>query len=190
MKYKTSLATLLFFATLLAASGLTSIAYAHDDGGKSGSGMHCEHQHLSQAKIDLLRTAMKKVHEENKDVFEELHKLHKEQHDILAAKTFDKAAYLSVSAKIEAKRDQLVKAHTEAFASIADKFTPEEREHLVRKFGHRHGHHHGGWHHAEWKHGEERQHWNHSDGQKDGVSTPDQAQPVSTQEEAVPETAK
>jgi hypothetical protein len=152
--------------------------------------MHCEHEHLSQAKIDLLRTAMKKAHEDNKAVFEDLHKLHKERHDILAAKTFNKAAYLSVSAKIDAKRAQIQKAHTEVFASIADKFTPEEREHLARKFGHHdHGHHHGDWHHAGWKHGDEHQGWKHSDDQKDGVSDKDQA-PTTNTDEAAPTPAQ
>ena len=90
----------------------------------------------------------------------------KQKHDILAAKTFDKDAFLSVEDKISQDRDQLEKAHTQAFASIASKFTPEEREHLGRMFGHHH-HHHGGWDHAGWDH-KGHEGWKHHDGMKDG----------------------
>ena len=165
MKTRLKCAALLLSAALIGAPVLSAPAFAHEDGGKGG--MSCEHeQHLSKAKQELLHTTMKKVFEDNKAVFEDMHKLMKQKHDILAAKTFDKDAFLSVEDKISQDRAQLEKAHVEAFASIASKFTPEEREHLGRMFGHHH-HPHGGWDHAGWGH-EGHEGWKHHDGMKDG----------------------
>ncbi|MGB9152163.1 MAG: periplasmic heavy metal sensor [Alphaproteobacteria bacterium] len=186
-KYKTSLAALLLSAALISAPTLSGNAYAHDDSDKSAHKMYCEHEFLSKAHRELLHSTMKQVHEDNKAVFEEMHKLFKEKQDILAAKTFDKDAFLSVAAKIEEKRDQLEKARVEAFASIADKFTPAEREHLGRMFGH---HHHGGMHHDGWKHGEGHGDWKHHDGKKDGVSEKPQTPSDNSQGDAAPNSDK
>ena len=162
MKTRLKCAALLLSAALIGAPVLSAPAFAHEGGGKGG--MSCEHeQHLSKAKQEILHSTMKKVFEDNKAVFEDMHKLWKQKHDILAAKTFDKDAFLSVEDKISQDRDQLEKAHIQAFASIASKFTPEEREHLGRMFGHHH--HHGGWDHK----GHEG--WKHHDGMKDGASS-------------------
>jgi|GEM_PF-4512873 Spy/CpxP family protein refolding chaperone len=187
MQYRANLAMLLLSTALITAPVMTTAAYAHD-GGDQGSCMHCEHEHLSEAKKELLHTTFKKLHESNKAVFEELHKLHKERHDILVAKTFNKAAYLSVTTKIDEKRAELEKSRAEAFASIADKFTPEERERLGHMMGHHH--HHGGWRHAGWKHGEGHEGWHHHDGQNDGMSDKAPAAPESNPESAAPGAAQ
>lgn len=150
MKTPLKCASLLLSVALIAAPALSVPAFAHEDGGKGEHGMSCEHEHLSKAKQELLQSTMKKVFEDNKAVFEDMHKLMKQKHDILAAKAFDKDAFLSVEDKISQDRDQIKKAHAQAFASIASKFTSEEREHLGRMFGHHH--HHGGWQHAGWNH--------------------------------------
>ena len=191
MKYKNSVATLLLSAAIISASGLTSVAYAHEGWNKSDPSMHCEQGHLSKEKIELLRSAFKKVHEDNKTVFEELHKLRKEQHDILVAKAFNKEAFLSVSAKIEQKRAQLAKSHAQAFASIADKFTSEERERLSRMWRHHHGHHHGGWGHHEWKQGEGHEGWHHHGGDSNnGLNDKTEMPPDAAQEETAPAPAQ
>ncbi len=168
MKTRLKCAALFLSAALIAAPALSVPAFAHEDGGKGGHEMSCEHKpHLSDAKREMLHATMKKVFEDNKAVFEDMHKLWKQKHDILAAKTFDKDAFLSVEDKISQDRAQLDKAKVEAFASIAAKFTPEEREHLGRMFGGHH-HYHGGWQHAGWDH-KGHDDWKHHDGMKDGA---------------------
>jgi uncharacterized membrane protein len=163
MTYNSKLAVLLLSTALISALALVSAAYAHDGGDKGGAPLNCEHHYLSQDKIDLLRSTMKKVHEDNKDVFADLHQLHKERHDILAAQSFDQEAFLAVQAKIERDRDLIAQSRDAAFASIADKFTPEEREHIVRKMGHHHHHrhHHGDKKGHGWKQDEGREGWHH-----------------------------
>ncbi|MGB9153057.1 MAG: periplasmic heavy metal sensor [Alphaproteobacteria bacterium] len=165
MKYKTSLAALLLSAALISAPALSSAAYAHDGSDQSDHKMHHEHEFLSKSSRELLHSTMQKVHEDNKAVFEDMDKLSKEKQDILAAKTFDKDAFMSVEMKIEENRGQLERARAEAFASIADKLTPEERAHLGRMFGHHH--HHGGW--------------KHHDGQKNDMNNKQQTPSDSTQ---------
>lgn len=186
MNTRLKCASLLLSAALIAAPVLSAPAFAHEDGGKGGHEMSCEHRHhLSDAKREMLHSTMEKVFEDNKTVFEDMHTLMKQKHDILAAKTFDKDAFLSVEDKISQDRVQLEKAKVEAFASIADKFTPEEREHLGRMFGHHH-HHHGGWQHAGWDH-EGHDGWKHHNGMKSGAKGKAPAPAKAAQPDAAPE---
>ena len=182
MKVKTGLAALLLSAALIAAPGLTSNAYAHDGWNKSEHTAHCEHSHLSKDKIELLHATFKEFHEDNKEDILALRNLHRALHDVLKAPNFDKDTFLSLTKQIQEKRNQLELNRALAFTSIADKFTPEEREHLGRMHGHRRGHHHGqhhrhgGWRHAGWKkHGENHHGWHHHEGKKDGVTDKNQA---------------
>lgn len=169
MQYKTNLAVLLLSVAMFAVPGVTGVAYAHGDWQASDSSAHGEHQPMSKDKIALVRATFKKVHEENKAVFEEMHKLWQQKHAILAAKTFDKQAFLEVSASLEQKKSQLARSQAQAFASIASKFTPEERKHLGHWMGH--PHHHGGWGHGDHKE------WQHQAGQKDKTGDMMQAAP-------------
>jgi Spy/CpxP family protein refolding chaperone len=198
MKYKTRLATLLLSTALIAAPCFASAAYAHEQGGwdKSGSA-ECAHKHLSEAQIKLLHETMHKAHEANKGTIEEMHKLREERRNILAAKTFDKAAFLSITAQIEKKHEQLKKSRIQAFASIADKFTPEERERLAHMLAHRHhGMRHAGWHHGEGHEGWHHHHhdgqegWRHHEGQEDGANNQNQTPPKSNREDYPPYSTK
>ena len=144
MKNKTTLAILLLTTALLVAPG-TGIAYAHD-GEDDGSTAQCEHEHLSQAKKEMIHAALEKSRDGNKAMREELHKLREERNEILGANKFNKDKFLNVTAQIEKKRDQLSKSRAQAFASVADKLTPEERQHAGRMLEHHHRH--GGRHQA------------------------------------------
>jgi Spy/CpxP family protein refolding chaperone len=149
MKCKTKLAVLLLSATLIASPSLSGVAHAHENGAGSGHATHCEHWHMSKDKIELLHATFKKFHDDNKETFEDVHKLHQALRAVLAAPNFDKDTYLSLTKQIQERRNQLEMDRALAFASIADKFTPEERTHVGKSFGHhsRHHHRHGGWHH-------------------------------------------
>lgn len=175
MTYKTRLAVLLLSTTLVASPGLAGIACAYDENESNGPAYKCEFEHLSQDKLDLLHSTMKKMREDNKTVMEDLRKLREEREDILDAKTFNKTAYLSVVSKIEQKRALLAKSRNQAFASIADKFSPAERERVSYMIKH---HRHGGMNGADWMKGEGREGWHRGEGrdrlhhgeeQKDGV---------------------
>jgi len=184
MKNTASLSILLLSAALISAPVLMiAPVYAHDGGPEAGSGASCGHEQLSDDQRELVRSAIENLHTDNKPIYDELHKLHQQRHNILAAPTFDKAAFLSVEEKIEQKRDQLAKNNAQIFASIADKLTPEEREHIAHIFGHHHnhGHHHGGWKHAGWEQGKKHKDWHHQDGAKDGMTDMQTAPSVENQ---------
>jgi Spy/CpxP family protein refolding chaperone len=163
MKNRTRLTALLLSA-LVSAPCLSSVAYAHDGWNKAGSTMECEHKHLSEVQLKLIHETMRQLHEDHQQVFKEMHKLHEKQRDILAADTFDKEAFLAVTAQIDKRHEQLDKSRLQAFASIADKFTPEERERLAHMFSHRHNGH-GGWRKAAWQHDEGRDGGHRHEGQ-------------------------
>ena len=140
------------FAILLAAAGT---ANAHDgnrcnqDGWSHGDGHPMSM--LSDDQRQLLHGTMKKFFEQDKGVIEQMHKLHKEMHDVLAADTFDAHKFTALGAQIGKLRDKLHRDRMQAFASIAGQFTPEEREMIVKFHRHRH-HDDGEWHRdGEWQ---------------------------------------
>lgn len=163
MSYKKQLAALMLTTALLTAPVL---AFAHEHGGKGGheKPMECKSAHLTEAQKELFHQTMLKVHEENQQAHEDMHKLREQMHAAMKAQPFDKPAFLALKSQIDAKRAQLEQNRAEAFASIADKYTPEQRACLMHKIEHHKGMHHGmhegmheGWgheHHAEWHHGE------------------------------------
>ena len=85
MSKKTRLAALLLSATFLTAPALSSVAYAneHGDWNKSAQGSECEHSQLSEAQRKLLHDTMHRLHEDNKQTFEDMRKLHKSLHQVL-----------------------------------------------------------------------------------------------------------
>ena len=144
---------LILWALLTVTLSLSGAAYAHDnDGSGDGRGAwshhgECHKIHLSDDKRQLLHGTMKAAFEKNKGLFEQMHKLHEKMHEVLKADTFNPQAYEAVSAQIEKTHDRIHKIRTDAFASIAGQFTPEEREMLARHHGHHHHGHHGEEHH-------------------------------------------
>jgi Spy/CpxP family protein refolding chaperone len=158
------------FITSLTISGA---AYAHDGGGKDGHdgwSLHgdCHKAHLPEAKRQLLHETMKAAFEKNKGLFDQMHKLHEKMHDVLKAETFNPQAFTAVSAQIEKLHDRVHKIRTDAFASIATQFTPEEREMVARHLGHHHHGHDGERHHHD---GADRDH-----SMNDGASSAPQDQ--------------
>lgn len=162
MKYKTHLAALFLSATLMGVTGLSGSAYAHEEG--DFSALHCEHKDFSDVQRTLLHDTLRQLHESDKASFKQIHELHEGLHSVLVAKTFDAGAFLALTSQIEEKHAQLEKERLQAFALIADKFAPEERERLVQIFGHRQG-------------GEHQGEWHRHDGQKEGLNNDAQTIP-------------
>jgi Spy/CpxP family protein refolding chaperone len=155
---------------LLSASG-TAYVYAHDGNGQDG-GKPCHHVQLSDEQKQLLHQTMKATFEKDKPLFDKMHEFHKQLHAVVAADKFDAKAFESLNTRIEQTRDKIRNDRVHAFASIAAKFTPEEREAILRHQAHRH-HHHGD-HEGQpmaWKHGTDgqQQGWQ---GHNSSVTTP------------------
>jgi Spy/CpxP family protein refolding chaperone len=134
------------FVIVLAVAGAAS---AHDDNGCDKDGWSHGDGHsmstLSDDQKKLLHETMKKVFEQDKNIIEQMHKLHKDMHEVLAADTFDARKFMALGAQIGKLRDKIHRDRMQAFASIAGQFTPEEREMIVKFYRHHHHHHDGEW---------------------------------------------
>ncbi len=126
---------------------LSGAAFAHDmgkDGNGAAGGRH--HHHMCDS-------APKKGNDQfcQKDeaVFKKMHVLHEKLHAVLAAKKFDKKAFISLTSQMEQLHSQIVMQHARAFADKLAKLSPEERERAVKEF---HQHMAGGmWpHRGDW----------------------------------------
>jgi Spy/CpxP family protein refolding chaperone len=133
---------------------------AHDGNDGHGGGCHDgrdgkhEKMNLPDAKRELLHNTMKAAFEKNKGLMDQMHKLHEKMHAIVSADNFNPQAFESTSAQIEKLHDRIHKIRTDAFASIANQFTPEEREMILRHHHHHHHGHDGMHHHDGWdRHG-------------------------------------
>lgn len=82
---------------------------------------------LSEASQKLMKETMDKLHADNKATFEDIQTKHKEMQDIMKAATFDKSAYLAKHEEIQALHAKMSTARADAFASVAEKLTAEER---------------------------------------------------------------
>ncbi|MDD3181263.1 MAG: Spy/CpxP family protein refolding chaperone [Alphaproteobacteria bacterium] len=82
---------------------------------------------LSEASQKLMQETMDKLHEDSKATFEAVQTKHKEMQEIMKAPTFDKSAYLAKHEEIQSLMAKLSSDRAEAFASVAEKMTPEER---------------------------------------------------------------
>jgi len=80
----------------------------------------------------LMREAMSKMHEENKELFAKMGTLHKELGDLMKAATFDKGAYLKKNDEIQALRAKIDSARAAAIAEVASKVSPDDRAALAR----------------------------------------------------------
>lgn len=101
-------------------------AMTHEMPMKDGMGQ----SKLSEATQKLMKESMDKVREANKATFEEMKAKYQELQTILKAPKFDKAAYLAKHEEIQSLHHKVGTARTEAFASVAEKMSVEERASL------------------------------------------------------------
>ncbi len=150
------LAAFLLLALAVSGSARAQDAAEHNKAGHDRWAHHgqCEMLRLPKEKRELYHETMKKVYEDNKDEFSEMHKLHKQLHNVLKAETFDADAFTSLSGQIEQVHNKIHKARTDALASIADQFTPKERVMIMHHHGCHHKHGHGGMR-GKWDHDHE-----------------------------------
>lgn len=104
---------------------------------------------LPKEKADLFRTTMEGLKTDRQASREQFKTLRTELEAIMTAPKFDKAAFMAKSKEIAELRDTKRMKFEEAFASIADRYTQEERKMLVDAMPK-----HGGWH----KHDEHSDH--------------------------------
>lgn len=141
--YKKYLAVFILSTALISLPGLSGTAYAHDGEAYKVDCKKGERIRFTDSQRKLLRETMKKVHEESKEAFASLRQLHKHLHDLMKEETFNREDFLATTKEIVEKKSELAEKRIEAFASIADKFTPEQRKHLLKHLLH----HHKKWHH-------------------------------------------
>jgi len=137
-----------FLIALLAASGA---AFAHDMDKRGKEGMMmgghehhmmCKSSGLTGESAKLCHEAMMAAFKQDKAIFEQMHAVHKKMHAVLTAEKFNKKEFISLCDQMEQLRGKMMRHHAEAFASIAAKLTPEERENMMAGF---HEHDAGEW---------------------------------------------
>lgn len=128
---------------IIAAAGLVTwlaiaaTAYAHSD--HDGA----KELNLPPEKKEILHHAMEQAKAENKPLFEQARQLHAELKAIVTAPEFDKDKFLAKTREIQDIKNKMHTNMDNAFVSVADKFTPEERGKILDRH-HHHWHHDGG----------------------------------------------
>lgn len=137
---KTMKAGVALSVLLLSAGSWDAAFAAHAPEGGKAAERHAERERrleeavskLPEQKRQLFTDTVNGLKEANKDTQERVRTLHEEIRGILEAETFDKDQFVSKSEEMQSLKDKLQKARTETVASVADKFTPDERKLLMR----------------------------------------------------------
>lgn len=93
--------------------------------GRDGMEKSCP---FSPEKREVLHGAMKKAHTRNEALRKDMMKHHKAMESVLAAKDFNKKAFLATFDKASGVRAQMMRNKAKAFADVAGQLTPEERK--------------------------------------------------------------
>jgi uncharacterized membrane protein len=106
--------------------------------GKGPRGMMADSK-LSDATKKMIQDTMQKVHADNQTTMDSLKKKREEMSAIMKAPKFDKSAYMAKASEIRDLHDKMAISRSEAFASVAEKMTAEERsawaDHTARHSG-------------------------------------------------------
>ena len=100
----------------------------------SGMGKHRFEEQLSKfspATQELIKSSWKDGKEERKASFEQIKSLHKELDAIIAAETFDKAAFAAKHQQINALKDKMDASRTERMAELFAQLSQKDRETFV-----------------------------------------------------------
>ena len=141
--------TLLSTTALLLTLSFSGTALANSEWyGKEGQDMSPSYMEKAICKLPKedaaqFRDTMKEARENNKDLQEQIGKLHGDLHDILTAETFDKAAFLAKRKDLQQLHDKMETNMTEAFASAVGDLTQDERVTLTRSMDRSRAKHHG-----------------------------------------------
>ena len=145
-------------AILLASTlAYSSAALAHSEWyGKEGQDEKPSYMEdaickLPKQKAADFRATMKETQEENKDMKEQVYRLHGDLHAILTAPDFDKRAFLAKRQEIQKLYDEMEENRADAFASAVSQLSQKERLTLTRALHHDHVKHNK--HHAQMQNG-------------------------------------
>jgi uncharacterized membrane protein len=128
-------------ALLLVVLSFSGVALALTDGqGKGGVTSYMEEAiaKLPEKDASQFRDALKQAHEKNMAIANQIHALHDDIDDIMAAKTFDKEAFLAKSGKLREVYEEMRANTDEAFASAAAQLSQKERKTLAAAMAYPH----------------------------------------------------
>jgi uncharacterized membrane protein len=89
---------------------------------------------LSDEKNQTLKAAMAKARADNKQINDQIKAKRKELAALMKAEKFDKAAFLAKNAEMQELMAKASRARTEALATVAEKFSAQDRKILAERF--------------------------------------------------------
>lgn len=132
---------------LVFAMAFSGAAFAHSEWyGKEGQDEKESYMENALSKLPAkdaaeFRKTMKESREENKDLQEQVYRLHGDLHAILTAPNFDKHAFLAKRAQLQKLHEEMEDSRTEAFAFAISGLSQDERVTLTRALDHGKNHH-------------------------------------------------
>ncbi len=120
MKALLSITALLFALTFSVAATANSR--------ESHSYMEKAISRLPHDKAEAFHAVMRQAHEQNKDLYDQMHGLHQDLHNILTADTFDRDAFVAKSNEIRELHDKAAANLDAAFASAVAQLSQKERK--------------------------------------------------------------
>ena len=129
-------------ATLLVVLSFSGAAFANANTKAEGpSYLEKTINKLPKSDGDKFRETMKEAHERNVALAQQIHSLHDDLDNIMAAKTFHEDAFRSKSAKLREVYENMRANTDDAFASASAELTPEERQTLAKAMAYPHTKH-------------------------------------------------
>ena len=121
---------LLSTSALIVTLAFANAAYARDAKGPDAEPSFIEEalSQLPEKDASLFRDTMKKSHEKDKALHDQMHKLHDELHEIAIADEFDKEAFIEKSNELAKLQAKMHASMTEAFANALEKLPADERK--------------------------------------------------------------
>jgi uncharacterized membrane protein len=89
---------------------------------------------LSDEKDQILKAAIAKARADNKQINDQIKDKRKELAALMKAEKFDKAAFLAKNAEMQELMAKASRARTEALATVAEKFSAQDRKILAERF--------------------------------------------------------
>jgi len=134
---------LLSTTALLIVLSFSGAAFAHTDEKGKENNAYIE-QAIAKLPADdaaQFRDTMKQAHEKNMAIYDQIHELHDDLDDIVAAKTFDEDAFRAKSAKLREVYETMRENTDDAFASAVAHLSQDERKTVAAAMAYPHKKH-------------------------------------------------
>ena len=82
---------------------------------------------LTKHDASAFRDTMSEAHEENRDLYEQIHQVHEDLHSILTADSFDRVAFEEKSMELRKLHNQIGKNIDQSFAAAIESLSTKER---------------------------------------------------------------